>query len=223
MHGSLALGGYTPGRSDVDLLGIVERSLTDEELAELEELVVRSWERVPSGVVGVDFRVITSAVAAAPTESPPLELYVGLDAVRAPEVERRVACERDVLVELSIVRAGGRGLLGPEPSEVVGEVPDAWVVAYGDEVLARWQQRTADTDNARHMVLGSCRIWQFAAERIHCSKEEAARWTLARDPSLAAVDAALRHRAGDPDVEIAPADIATLLARVRGELARSAG
>jgi hypothetical protein len=35
-----------------------------------------------------------------------------------------------------------------------------------------------------------------------------------------AVEAALRRRTGDTNVQIVPADIAALLARVRGELAR---
>jgi len=47
------------------------------------------------------------------------------------------------------------------------------------------------------MVLTACRMWRFAVDGVHCSKSEAARWALARDPSLVAIEQALRQRRGD--------------------------
>jgi predicted nucleotidyltransferase len=40
LHGSLVLGDYSPASSDVDLLAVAERPLTDDELAALAELVL---------------------------------------------------------------------------------------------------------------------------------------------------------------------------------------
>jgi predicted nucleotidyltransferase len=216
LHGSLVLGDYTPGSSDVDLLAVVDRPLNDDELAALEEVLLAR----PARAAGIDLRVVTRAVAAAPTEAPAMELYVGLHHDHEPEVLRRIDGERDLVAELSMVRADGRSLIGPEPTAVVGVIPDEWVVAYGDEVLARWQQLTDDAEHAGLMILTACRIWTFAVEGVHCSKTVAARWALLQEPALPAVEAALRRRAGDKKAQIAPADIAALLARVRGELAR---
>lgn len=153
LHGSLVLGDYSPASSDVDLLAIVERPLTDDELATVAELVLARRGKA----AGIDLRVVTRAVAGEPTESPAVE---------------------------------------------------------------RWQQLTDDAEHAALMVLTACRIWKFAVEGVHCSKTEAARWALLQEPALPAVEAALRRRIGDTNVQIAPADIAALLARVRGELAR---
>jgi predicted nucleotidyltransferase len=214
VHGSLALDSFAPGRSDVDVLAVVETPLGDDEIAAFPALVARIE---PS--VRIDLRVVTRAVAASPTPAPPLELYVGLHPPAEPEIETRVAGERDLAVELSIVRAAGRALVGAEPRDVVGAVPSEWVVAYGDEVMSRWQELTDDAENGELMVLTTCRIWRFASEGVHCSKAEAGRWALARDPSLAAVESALRQRAGEPGVHVDPADIAHLLALVRGEIA----
>ena len=215
LHGSLVLGDYTPGSSDVDLLAVIERPLTDDELAALEELVLARRAEA----AGIDLRVVTSSVAATPTESPAMELYVGVHHDQPPELLRRIDGERDLVAELSMVRADGRSLVGPEPTAVVGAVPDEWVVAYGDEVLERWEQLTDDAEHAGLMTLTACRIWRFAVESVHCSKTEAARWALRREPALPAVEAALWRRAGDTKAQIAPADIAALLARVRDELA----
>ena len=216
LHGSLVLGDYSPASSDVDLLAIVERSLTDDELAALVELVLaRRGE-----AAGIDLRVVTRAVAGKPTESPAMELYVGVHNDHEPEQLRRIDGERDLVAELSMVRADGRSLVGPDPTAVVAAMPVEWVIAYGDQVLERWQQLTDDAEHAALMVLTACRIWRFALEGVHCSKTEAARWALLQDPALPAVEAALRRRIGDTNGQIAPADIAALLARVRAELDR---
>jgi hypothetical protein len=216
LHGSLVLGSYTPDRSDIDLLVVVKRRLGDDVLAALEGLVVGRQAIAPSGV---DFRVVTRAVAGSPTRSPAMELYVGLRTQEAPEIETRVAGEPDLVVEFSMVRAGGRSLVGDEPRSVVGGVPDEWVVAYGDEIIARWQGLTDDAEHAELMVLTTCRVWRFAIEGVYCSKAEAGQWALARDPLLVAVEAALRRRAGETDQRVEPQDIGHLLKLVRAEIA----
>lgn len=219
LHGSLVLGDYVPGRSDVDVLLVVERALTDVEIAGLRELALGlAHER--SG--GLDFRVVTRSTAAAPSPGPPLELYVGLHPGEEGEVETHVAGEPDLVAELSMARAFGRALAGAEARSVIGPVPDEWVVAYGDEIVGRWQGLTDDDVHTELMVLTSCRVWRFAVEGVYCSKDEAGRWALARDPSLVAVDRALRRRARQADVDIEPAAVAAVLTRVREEIARLA-
>jgi len=216
LHGSLVLGDYSPASSDVDLLAIVERPLTDDELAALAELVLARRGKA----AGIDLRAVTRATAGEPTESPAMELYIGVHHDHEPELLRRIVGERDLVAELSMVRAVGRSLVGPDPTAVVAAMPAEWVVAYGDDVLERWQWLTDDAEHAALMVLTACRIWRFAVDGVHCSKTEAARWALLQEPAVPAVEAALRRRTGDTNVQIVPADIAGLLARVRGELAR---
>ena len=216
LHGSLVLGDYSPASSDVDLLAIVERPLTDDELAALAELVLARRGKA----AGIDLRVVTRAAVGEPTESPAMELYIGVHHDHEAELLRRIVGERDLVAELSMVRAVGGSLVGPDPTAVVAAMPAEWVVAYGAEVLERWQQLTDDAEHAALMVLTACRIWRFAVERVHCSKTEAAHWALLQEPALPAVEAALRRRIGDTNGQIAPADIAALLARVRVELAR---
>ena len=214
LHGSLVLGDFRPGRSDVDVLVVVERPLADAELESLRDAVVARREHAPGGI---DVRVVTKEVAASPPTEPAMELYVGLHGDGEPEVLTRVD-EPDLVAELSMARADGRSLAGDAASRVLGEVPSEWLLAYGDASLERWERLTDDAEHAELMVLTSCRIWRFAVEGVHCSKSEAGRWALARDPSLAAVEDALRMRAGEPDVLVEPSDIATLIARVRGEI-----
>jgi hypothetical protein len=75
LHGSLVLGDYLPGRSDLDLLAVVDDPLTDAQVAALTEAMA---SRQPQAPGPVDLRVVTRQVAAAPTPAPPMEAYLRL-------------------------------------------------------------------------------------------------------------------------------------------------
>jgi predicted nucleotidyltransferase len=209
LHGSLTLDDFMPGRSDIDLLVVVDGHLGNAQLAALRDVV-----DVPSRV---DLRVITRTSAASPARAPVMEAAFTLRPGKAPAVETRIA-EPDLLVELSIARAHGRSIVGSAPEAVIGPVPDDWLIEIGDRQLAAWEDPTDDADHAVLMVLTACRIWRFATERIHCSKTAAGRWALERDPSLGAVEEALRQRTSEPAAPIGEEDVARLLALVRDEL-----
>jgi predicted nucleotidyltransferase len=213
LHGSLARGDFVPGRSDIDLLVIVAESLSEEQVAAVRSTLE---QRAPARV---DLRIVTRATAAAPTRSPALEAGFVLHPGEEPELEARAAEEPDLVVELWVARAHGRSLAGRPPDATIAPVPREWLIEVGDRQLAAWERLTGDAEHAEFMVLTACRIWRFAAEGVHCSKTAAGRWALARDPSLTAVDEALRQRTVDPSTRIRDDAIAHILARVRRELA----
>jgi hypothetical protein len=218
LHGSLTLDDYIPGRSDVDLLIVVDDPLTDAQFAALTTAAARQQSQAPGRV---DLRVVTRHVAASPTLAPPMELYIEL----APgsgsglQVERRHSGEHDLVVEFSMCRAHGRSVLGAAPTELIGEIPAEWVVQLGDAQLAAWEAIGDDSQHAVLTVLTACRVWRFAEEGRHCSKTAAGRWALRRDPTLGVVRDALWRRHGDPAARIDPAQVARLLAVVRARLA----
>jgi predicted nucleotidyltransferase len=219
LHGSLTLGDYLPGRSDVDLLVVVQDPLTDTQLAALTDALAGHRPRAPGPV---DLRVVTRQVAASPTPAPPMEAYLRLTPSSGVRVEeRRHPGERDLAMELSVCRAHGRSLLGAAPAKLIGEVPDRWVVAAGDAQLADWQAIGDDPPYAELTVLTACRVWRFAEEGRHCSKTAAGQWALRRDPTLQAAQDALEQRHGDPTYPIDPTQVAHLLAVVRARLAEA--
>jgi hypothetical protein len=182
---------------------------------EIEDVFAR--RRRPAGSA-----TVTRQVAASPTPAPPMEAYLRLTPGSGVRLEeRRHPGERDLVVELSVCRAHGRSLLGAAPAELIGEVPDRWVVAAGDAQLADWQAIGDDPPYAELTVLTACRVWRFAEEGRHASKTAAAQWTLRRDPTLGVVRDALRQRHRDPAHRIDPAQVARLLAVVRECLAKA--
>ena len=217
LHGSLMLGDYLPGRSDIDLLLIVADRLTDARVAALAKAVGRQRPRAP---VAVDIRLVTRTAAGSPSPLPFMEAYARIKGPeRRTHIEARDRHERDLAVEFSVCRAHGRSLLGAPPGELIGRVPDPWVLDAGDAQLADWQAIGDDPPYAQLTVLSACRVWRFAEERRHSSKDAAGLWALRRDPSLQVVRDALHQRHGDPGPTIDHAQIYDLLALVRSRVA----
>jgi hypothetical protein len=219
VHGSLAAGGFQPGRSDIDLLVVVDGGLTDARATALEG-VVRQAD--VGTAAGLDLHVVTAEAAGAPSPAPALELYLGRHR-RSPtalEVERRVAAAPDLVTELSMARSGGHALTGAAPDEVIAPVPAEWVIDRGRHWLTTWRSLTDDTEHAAFMALTTCRIWRFAVEKVHCSKPQAAAWALDRDPSLTVVRQALRQYEQHPATVVGEQGLADLLDTVLGETTR---
>ena len=210
LYGSLSAGGFRAGRSDIDLLAVIDGGLADEQSAAVERLVRHADA---GSAAGLDLHVVTTEVVGAPTRAPALELHVGRydRSSLECEVARRVAASPDLPAELSMARADGRALRGAEPRELIAPVPADWIVDRGRHWLLTWRSLTDDAENAVFMVLTACRIWRFAVEEVHCSKAQAAEWALGRKPSLIAVRQALQRYEHARASTIDEQDIADLL------------
>jgi predicted nucleotidyltransferase len=137
LHGSLTLDDYVPGRSDLDLLVVLDDPLGDARLAALAEALASRRAAAPRPGRSAAGHPAGCRLA---DPAPPLEAYLRLTPTSAVRLEeRRHPAERDLAVERSVCRAHGRSLLGAAPAELLGEVPDRWVVAAGDAQLATWQ------------------------------------------------------------------------------------
>ena len=75
LHGSLTLDDYVPGRSDVDLLLVVDHPPSDARLVGLVEAMASRRAEAPGPV---DLRLVIRQVAASPTPATPLEAYLRL-------------------------------------------------------------------------------------------------------------------------------------------------
>jgi aminoglycoside adenylyltransferase-like protein/nucleotidyltransferase-like protein len=219
LHGSLTLGDYLPGRSDIDLLAVVNAPITDVQVATLARAVEQQRPRAP---IRVDLRMVTRKAVGTPTRLPPMEAHVTIKR-SGPRVhiDGQHRGERDLVVEFSVCRAHGRSLLGAPPSELIGELPDEWILEVGDAQLADWQAIGDDPPYAQLTVLTACRSWRFAEERQHSSKDAAGNWALSRDPTLQVIRDALHQRRSDPTHPIDAAQVHDLLTLVRYRLSPS--
>ena len=211
LHGSLTTDDFRPGESDLDLLLVIESRLTSAQADALVE-AVRAADLGPAA--GIDLLVVTRQVAAAPADAPARELAVGYRPGAGDwDVDGRDDHVSDVWPELSEARAHGRSLVGPEPRDVLGEVPRDRVRDNGTAWLRSWLGLTDDEENAVYMVLTACRMWRFAVTGEHTSKSAAARWALEQDPPQRGVELALAARTTSAAPRITPQQVEEVLLR----------
>jgi predicted nucleotidyltransferase len=190
--GSLALGGYEPGRSDVDVAALVRRRLG---VGEKEAVVAACrHEALPCPARKVEL------VVSVPERIPAFELNLN-----SGEVEHRVdldpspASEHWFAIDASIARQAGVPLLGPPAAEAFPELPPA-VVAEALRSSITWQlEHRLPPDD---LVLNAARTRRFLDEGVWSSKVETGEWALRRLPDREVVEAALALRRREPDAEL---------------------
>jgi hypothetical protein len=208
LFGSLPAGGFVEGRSDVDLLAIVERDVDEallEELRRLHSDFVRAhpaWEeRVEVGYVGravlQTFGTRPAGTMAAISPGEPLHLK---DATWGWVLNWHGACSR------------GETLLGPPPLELGPAVTaEAFRIAVW-ELLEEWRGDVREPTIAwvpaqrGYAVVTVCRALHALETGEQTTKEAAAAWAAERFPEWA---------------EFVRASLADLRADHRGRQARA--
>jgi streptomycin 3"-adenylyltransferase len=191
VHGSLALGDFAAGQSDVDLVAVCERPLSGAEKGAVAARLVELAE-----VGALEFHLVTRDAVAAGGEALPFELHV---AGRRAVDGAGHGGDPDLVMHYAVLRAHG---------VAVGAAPPAAELfpRFGREELLRafagelrWALAEA---SPAYQVLNACRAWRFLEEDVLCSKTSGAEWALRRgDGDREVVEAALRHRRGVSDAQ----------------------
>jgi streptomycin 3"-adenylyltransferase len=199
LHGSAALGGFVPGRSDVDLLFVAATPLTGSEREAVADAVA-ALSGCPGS--GVECSVLTTAQAADPVRGA-FELHVCTGPGAKVVDGRGHQGDDDLVLHALAVRAAGIALKGPPATTVFGEPPREVVL----ERLAAELRWSLDHASGAYAVLNACRALLWAEEGRVASKVEGGEWALRRLPSSAhVIERALASQrtggGGPPGVDI---------------------
>jgi hypothetical protein len=190
--GSVALGGYVPGRSDLDVAAVCRDALPRERKQEIVEAL--RHEALPCPARGLEFVVYPErAVRNAVTEAGfDLDLNTGRAMAFHVAFEPSAADRHWYVLDRAILAERGVALAGPPPRELFAPIPRASLLAILAEAV-RWHEPGGA---ARHddAVLNACRAWRFAAEGVWSSKQDAGTWALAREDDTELVATALEAR-----------------------------
>jgi streptomycin 3"-adenylyltransferase len=180
LHGSLALGCFNPARSDVDILVVVAVPLERDEKLRLVDLLLV----VSNTPHKIELDVLTTEQLDQWRHPSPYEFHYGeshrvryaCDPVR--HLDELSSSNPDLAAHVTVARAAGISVFGPEPHELLHDVP---FEDYLDSLLQdlEWS-RTADSET--YGILSPCRIWAtLTTGEIH-SKVTGTEWALARLP-----------------------------------------
>jgi Domain of unknown function (DUF4111) len=216
--GSVALGGYVPGESDVDIAAVSSSALADQQRQRVASAVVAASAACPGR--GLEFTLYRRDVVA----SPPAGADFEVNANAGPRMPTAVHLEATAepafwyVLDRAVAHRSGVAISGPPARTVFADVPRRALLQAMDESMA-WH-RTHEKATL-YSVLNACRAWRFAAEDVLGSKLEGAAWARARwsDPGL--VDAAVALRRG-ADARLADSSVHALLSAVASRLREAA-
>jgi predicted nucleotidyltransferase len=211
LHGSLAMGALTPGRSDIDILAVCAAALSPQRRASLGEALAA----IPIARSGGDLELsmVTEAAARTPSAAPRFEIHVSTHEEPSVVDGADRPGDEDLVVHFAMVRARGQVLIGPEPTELF-TAPDrvALIRAFLSDIA--WARENGATGWEGHYlpelasmtyrVLNAARSWRYLETGDLGSKVEGALWLERRhpDPDVhALLDAAMTfQRGGVPDL-----------------------
>ena len=210
LHGSLAMGGFDPGRSDIDVLAVCAAPLPPEQRASLGTALAE----IPRPTSGGDLEMslVTEAAARTPAAAPEFEVHVSTHEEPAVVDGTDRAGDENLVIHFALVQARGHVLSGPEPTELF-VAPDRaalirtfltdleWAREHG---AAGWEGHyRPEFASMAYRVLNAGRSWRYVETGELGSKVEGAAWLERRDPDPdlhELLDAALAFQRGDlPD------------------------
>jgi hypothetical protein len=198
--GSLVLGDYVPGRSDIDILAVsADGSLQHSKEVIVEEL---SHPRLACPARGLEFVMYTKTSAATVTRIPRFALNLNTGPGMDEHVSFDPASEPAhwFILDIALARKKAIALVGPPAADLFGPVPEDWMLHALIESL-EWHARHETL--AHYSVLNACRSWRLAEEGVFDSKAGAAAWARPRMQDATILDSALALREGmtTPDLD----------------------
>lgn len=192
--GSLALGGYVSGESDIDIAAVCEVSLSEPLRLNIAAAVADETDRCPAR--GLEFTLYRREVARGSTGAD-----FEVNANGGPRMERRTRVSAGdepgfwYVLDRGLAHRHGITITGPAAAEVFGELP-RHVLLDAMRSSMRWHRMHERA--TLYSVLNAARAWRFAIDDVLGSKLEGADWARGRWHCPAVIEAAVDLRHGRP-------------------------
>lgn len=215
--GSVALGGFVPGESDIDVVAVCDEEVDEAARQAVVENVLEPTANCPAR--GLEFTLYRAATASSVRPETGFELNVN----GGPRMPRSIHLSpRDeprfwYVLDRAIAHRYGVAIAGPRAREVFADIPRSVLLEMMGESM-RWHREHEKA--TLYSVLNATRAWRFAAEDTLCSKLEGAAWARERWPNPSVIDAAVDLRHGQT-ATLDAVEVDTLLDHVEETLTNS--
>jgi hypothetical protein len=216
--GSVALGGYVPGESDIDIAAVSSVALTERQRHAVASAVVGTSAACPAR--GLELTLYRREVAA----SHPTGADFEVNANAGPRMPMTVRVDATAepgfwyVLDRAIAHRSGLAINGPPALSIFADAPRSTLLEAMHESMT-WHR--AHEKATLYSVLNACRAWRFAAVDVLGSKRDGAAWARARWHDTGLIDAAVALRRGE-DATLDEAAVDALLSAVRARLREAA-
>lgn len=215
--GSVALGGYVPGQSDIDIAAVCEGALSDGQKQHVAAAIGEVSTTCPGR--GLEFTLYRREVAKALPTGAGFEVNANGGPAMPTAVHLDPAAEAGFwyVLDRAVAHRAGVAISGPPPSEVFVDVPRPTLLDALYESMA-WHR--VHEKATLYSVLNACRAWRFVDEGVLGSKLEGAAWARERGKATGVIDAAVALRRGE-DAALEDSAVDDLLCAVLARLAEA--
>jgi len=216
--GSVALGGFVPHESDVDITAVSRSALSRSQKHDVASAIVATSGTCPAR--GLEFTLYRSEVTGSPVQGAEFEVNTNAGPRMPTAMHLDAAREQGFwyVLDRAVAHRCGVVISGPPPRTVFADVPRRTLLVAMSESMA-WHR--AHEKASLYSVLNACRAWRFAEDGVLGSKLAGADWARARWPDTDMIDAAVALRHGH-DARLDPSAVDALLAAVAADLRESA-
>ncbi|MCR5297374.1 MAG: DUF4111 domain-containing protein [Clostridiales bacterium] len=185
LHGSAVMGCFNPLKSDLDLIVVVSRPLTDPVKREYMDMVVRCNAQGPAK--GIEMSAVLRGACRPFVYPTPFELHFSAAHLKwyrdNPDdyIRKMKGDDKDLAAHFMVIRKRGKCLYGAPIEEVFAEVPPG---DYMDSIrndIADAPETIAE--NTMYLTLNLARVLAWQEEGLVLSKKEGGEWALSHLPA----------------------------------------
>ena len=184
LHGSAVMGCFNPEKSDIDLIVVVRRPMSDPVKRAFLEMVVDLSAQGPAK--GIEMSVVLRDACKPFVYPTPYELHFSAGHLAAyredPEgyIRRMQGDDKDLAAHFTILQKRGRCLYGAPIEDVFEEVPRR---GYLDAIWYDVENAPEEiTAYPMYLTLNLARVLAYTEEGLILSKKEGGAWALDRLP-----------------------------------------
>ena len=185
LHGSLVMGCYNPQRSDIDLIIVIDKPVSDPIKRAYLDMVVRYNASAPAK--GIEMSIVLRKVCKPFVYPTPFELHFSAGHLNwyndNPDdyIHRMNGTDKDLAAHFTIINKRGKCLYGAPIENVFAEVPGS---DYMDSILYDVEgAREEITKYPMYLTLNLARVLAYKEEGLVLSKKEGGDWALRHLPA----------------------------------------
>ena len=219
--GSGTFNDFLPGKSDLDIVVVIDQQVNEKALDELAKLL--DHQNIPCPAEGLDIVIFRKNSILHLVEEPHCEFWFATGEKWEQE-DWEGAENREMLIFIELCRRNGKTLFGSSPQTYFPKVKRKWLLRAFHEMLVWHKGKILDPFHdplGQNSILNACRVLAYFRTEDLLSKTAGGKWYLENVEKDKLVQSALSVRVDDLEVKIEKEEIDALLTKVIKELSIS--
>ncbi len=184
LHGSAVMGCFNPQKSDIDLIIVVKKTLSDADKRAYMDMVVELNASAPAK--GIEMSIVRQDVCSPFVYPTPFELHFSVAHLEwyksnpADYIRKMTGTDKDLAAHFTIIYNRGKCLYGAPIKDVFSAVPmQDYIDSIWNDICDAEEEIT---ENPMYLILNLSRVLAYLKDGLILSKKEGGEWGLKNLP-----------------------------------------